>query len=125
MANHIWSYTSISRYAPLLLLIISFWKSSTQGWMNNKEDTVSVQNPKILNYKYSKIYIYICDRLDVIKREFYSNHFSVGRQLFIKDTNYNDLAMIKSIIHSQNDACLVTPEGINTPMKCVGCRCNA
>lgn len=45
--------------------------------MNNKEDTVSVQNPKILNYKYSKIYI--CDILKVIKREFYSNHFSVGQ----------------------------------------------
>ena len=49
--------------------------------MNNKEDTMSAQNPKVLNYKqnskiYIYIYIYISDILIVIEREFYSNHFS-------------------------------------------------
>ena len=69
--------------------------------MNNKEDTMSAQNPKILSYKQnSKIYIY----LTYSNREFYSNHAFRGQQLLIKDKNHIKLSMINWIIHSQNDA---------------------
>lgn len=45
----------------LILLIISFWKSSAQCGMNNKEDTMSAQNPKILNYKENSKNMYLID----------------------------------------------------------------
>lgn len=65
----------------------------------------SAQNPKILSYKeYSQN---ICDVLIVIGEEFYSDHFSVKLQLFIKDKNHTKLSGINSIFYSQNDACLV------------------